>query len=142
MCCLEIQDVDLSEDQAEKQIIERMQQRLSEVSPACLTEHPTFKNILLDKEALSVWIENSKFERRRMPSSSQKQDENKVYRYYAYRSFVLWAYGHTGLLNRLEIPSCIRSIIKDRYPSATYRGFRSSHYVVPFDEEDWRNMQS
>ncbi|ETN73087.1 hypothetical protein NECAME_18535 [Necator americanus] len=47
-------DVDFSEDRAEKRIIERMQQRLSEVSPACITEHNTFKNIVVDREGISV----------------------------------------------------------------------------------------
>ncbi|RCN28685.1 hypothetical protein ANCCAN_25569 [Ancylostoma caninum] len=43
--------------------------------------------------------------------------ESRVLRYYAYRSFALWAYGRSGLGNHLELPSCVRAAIVNKFPS-------------------------
>ncbi|KHJ99682.1 hypothetical protein OESDEN_00336 [Oesophagostomum dentatum] len=41
----------------------------------------------------------------------------RVFRYYAYRSFAIWAYGSLGLSKRFEIPACVRTKIVSAYPS-------------------------
>ncbi|KAK6734695.1 hypothetical protein RB195_018095 [Necator americanus] len=62
-------------------------------------------------------IENGKLEldlkERSISSRSQQQDED-----------------NTGLLNRLEIPSCVRSVTNDKYLIATNAGFRGMRYAA------------
>ncbi|RCN24967.1 hypothetical protein ANCCAN_29325 [Ancylostoma caninum] len=109
-------------------------------------------------QVLSLLLENGRFEARDKRGASEKIEENRHitfgsclafilvklfrrYRYYAYRSFVLWAYGHLGLGNRLEIPACVRSAIMRMFPSQVkYVGFRSSGFdnsPVEADDSCW-----
>ncbi|KAL6735573.1 hypothetical protein Aduo_006001 [Ancylostoma duodenale] len=108
------------------EVVERIKEKMENMDGCCITGHPSFRKVVLDKEVLSLLLENGRFEARGKRGELEKIEEKRRYRYYAYRSFVLWAYGHFGLGNRLEIPACVRSTIMRAFPSQDYVGFRSS----------------
>ncbi len=53
----------------------------------------------------------------------------RKYRYTAYRNLVLWAWGRVGKHNRIPLPSCVLSAIRERYPSAD--GQYTGHLPAP-----------
>ncbi|EYC15176.1 hypothetical protein Y032_0037g3364 [Ancylostoma ceylanicum] len=138
VCCQELVDVNTS---VHTEVFTRVSEKLKSVSGRCIVEHPSFQKFVLDKEGISLWIENKRFECGPKSSTSATMDEPRRYRYYAYRCFVLWAYGHVGLGKRLEIPACVRKAIMEAYPSQSgYVGFReSSSSTDVVDEEIWYN---
>ncbi|EYC36954.1 hypothetical protein Y032_0841g2630 [Ancylostoma ceylanicum] len=144
LCCQEVFRVASSPF---TEVVERMKEKMENMDGCCITAHPSFRKVVLDKEVLrklsvpsdgkntlqsvfqvlSLLLENGRFEARGKRGALEKIEEQRRYRYYVYRSFVLWAYGHLGLGNRLEIPACVRSTIMKTFPSQDgYVGFRSS----------------
>ncbi|KAK6019319.1 hypothetical protein OSTOST_15049 [Ostertagia ostertagi] len=96
-------------------------------------------------QVLSVWVERRRFERQKKDRDMPKEDTSRIYRYYAYRSFVSWAYGILGMGKRYELPACVRVAIMNAYPSgnAEYVGFKpwksgTKHFECEDDDEEWR----
>lgn len=87
----------------------------------CITEQPSFENIVLDREALSVVIVS------RTDVLVDRSDfSNERYRFAAYHQFILWQNGYLGRGNCRVVPSCATWAIRDKYPSSdgVYTGFR------------------
>lgn len=53
-------------------------------------------------------------------------DQNKKYRYTAYKEFVWWIWGRLGRFRRIRLPCCVEARIREEFPSATYTGFHYS----------------
>ena len=51
----------------------------------------------------------------------QRQFNNEVARFAAYRQFIMWRYGRLGQRNLKVIPSCSVSAIRDRFPDPNVR---------------------
>ncbi|RCN41399.1 hypothetical protein ANCCAN_12666, partial [Ancylostoma caninum] len=134
LCC---QEVFRMASSPFKEVFERVKEIMENMGGLCITDHPSFRKVVLDEEVLSLLMENKRFEARNKSSTLEKIEEKRRYRYYAYRSFVLWAYGHLGLRNRLELLACVRSSIMRSFPSQDgYVGFRNSA-PVEADDSYW-----
>ena len=48
------------------------------------------------------------------------------YRYTAYRQFVRWCWGYLGKNIRVPLPSCVTAVIRQKYNSPDYVGFKYS----------------
>ena len=51
---------------------------------------------------------------------------NKKMRLYMYRLFTYLKFGHLGRGNRIPIPSCVTTQIRNRYPDQTYTEFKEA----------------
>jgi hypothetical protein len=50
----------------------------------------------------------------------------RTYRYIAYRRFVLWIWHRLGRRNRKVLPACVVKVIRTKFPSDEYTGFRAA----------------
>ncbi|XP_060567198.1 P2X purinoceptor 7-like [Ruditapes philippinarum] len=94
----------------------------------CITEHPAFERVVLDRTVLEVaFIQILMYKRSRARAPDELS--NTQYRLAAYRQFVsLMMKGEKlGKGNRVVIPSCVTQKIRSEFPSSdnTYCGFKS-----------------
>ncbi|XP_006811377.1 uncharacterized protein LOC102801802 [Saccoglossus kowalevskii] len=90
---------------------------------ACITGHPGFKPVCLDKYVLLTAYHVYRPYHGTIPESSER------YRYVAYRQLVRWCWGYLGKDVRVPLPSCAVHFIRETFPSlnGVYQGF---NYVV------------
>ena len=88
----------------------------------CITRYGSFRNVVLDREVLTVGI-HQRCDLRADPIDYS----NNSYRKAAYRNYILWNNGHLGYHNRRVVPSCVTWSIRDHYPDARgqYMGFKA-----------------
>ena len=86
----------------------------------CITQHPSFHSLVLDREVLIVSIIG-----RREVFVDRSDYSNEGMRHAAYTQYVLWQNGYLGRGNRKVVPSCATWAIRDKYPNADgiYTGF-------------------
>ena len=88
---------------------------------SCVTSFELFRNIVLDREVLTIAI------RARCDIRAENADyEMNSFRKAAYRQFILWKYGKLGKGNRRVCPSCVVRLVRQTYPAldGQYMGFR------------------
>lgn len=88
---------------------------------SCVTSYELFRNIVLDREVLTIAI------RARCDIRAENADyEMNSFRKAAYRQFILWKYGKLGKSNRRVCPSCVVRLVRQTYPAldGQYMGFR------------------
>ncbi|XP_067030911.1 P2X purinoceptor 7-like [Acropora muricata] len=88
---------------------------------SCVTSYELFRNIVLDREVLTIAI------RARSDIRAENADyEMNSFRKAAYRQFILWKYGKLGKGNRRVCPSCLVRLVRQTYPvlDGQYMGFR------------------
>ncbi|XP_048742687.1 P2X purinoceptor 7-like [Ostrea edulis] len=104
VCCTEISVVDQARGDLE-----------------CITQHQTFKDNCLNTRVLEVSLYD-------YVQSEGPLDDNEpiheVYRYIAYRRFVLWVWQKLGKGNRKILPACVVTTIRNAFPSEQYTGFK------------------
>ncbi|KAK6014783.1 hypothetical protein OSTOST_19825 [Ostertagia ostertagi] len=134
------------ENAARKKAEQRLKEKLKDCK-RCIVQHPSFEKEVLSEEVLSAKIKEARLgeKRRRI-----REDQYMVFRYYSYRSFILWAYGPMGMREPFELPACVRAAIMSRFsqdcdtPSAPKGKKRSAKKEAPkkealdCDEEEWR----
>ncbi|XP_078022366.1 P2X purinoceptor 7-like [Epinephelus lanceolatus] len=90
----------------------------------CVSQLPHFSLYCLDEDNLRIhrrYREDLLVVR----PAREPGDDNREYRYAAYRHFIFWQHGALGQRNRLVIPSCCVCAIRDRFPDphGQYTGF-------------------
>lgn len=90
----------------------------------CVSVLPHMSLYILDEHVLrlSRRLRNDIYALR---DTQEPGDDNREYRYGAYRNFVLWQCGPLGAGNRVVIPSCCVRRIREKFPdpSGQYTGF-------------------
>ncbi|CAN7944072.1 unnamed protein product [Ixodes pacificus] len=93
----------------------------------CITKHHLFHLYCLNRDILD--LEYVKLRVSRPLSLRNRQHINAKYRYTAYCQFVWWMYGKLGRENRVPLPSCVVTRVRQEFPApkpSDYRGFRYS----------------
>ena len=90
----------------------------------CVTEYPTFKNIIKDPELIKMHLIRMSHQSSKCFPHEPVQDSK--FRYGAYRMVTLWIHGVLGRENRKVLPSCIVNKIRTLYPDCdvNYTGFK------------------
>uniref|UniRef100_A0A2C9KIH9 P2X purinoreceptor 7 intracellular domain-containing protein n=1 Tax=Biomphalaria glabrata TaxID=6526 RepID=A0A2C9KIH9_BIOGL len=87
ICCTEIHNVSL---------------KMSSNNLPCISNHPGFRPVCLDKDSLQTAHHNY-----RELFGDHFNDKHEQYRYTAYRQFVRWCWGCLGRSIRVPLPSCV-----------------------------------
>ncbi|KAK3709451.1 hypothetical protein QZH41_017496, partial [Actinostola sp. cb2023] len=123
--CIPTQQVQTSYCCKEQQKITRRIQQFIEKNPEeqifCITLHPGFQSVCLDRYVLDTVY----YQYRQEHGNFNHDGENEKYRYTAYRQFVRWCWEWLGRRVRVPLPSCVLSKIRGTYPSPNgqYRDF-------------------
>lgn len=107
---------------------------------SCVTDCPIFLNHILSKDGLYITRQMilqttiNSYKKRML----KKELDNKAWRFLAYRQFVFWInhWANLGKGNRVVIPSCVVTKIRDSFPeeSGFYVGFIPSGNA---NENEW-----
>lgn len=95
----------------------------------CISRLQAFQMYCLNDEILRIH-RNYRFDLTAMGRGrGEPGQDNKEFRFAAYRSFIYWHHGALGPRNRQVIPSCCVWRIRDKWPSPTdqYTGFIPGH---------------
>ncbi|CAN7944445.1 unnamed protein product [Ixodes hexagonus] len=90
----------------------------------CITKHHLFVLYCLNRDVLD--LEYTKLRVSRPLSARNIQHMNAKYRYTAYCQFVWWVYGKLGKENRVPLPSCVVTRVREEFPAlngTAYKGF-------------------
>ncbi|RCN33233.1 hypothetical protein ANCCAN_20945 [Ancylostoma caninum] len=79
VCCQELLDVSTS---VNPEVVTRVSEKLKSVPGRCIVEHPSFQKFVLDKEGISLWIENKRFECGPKSTNSTSMDEPRHVLYF------------------------------------------------------------
>ncbi|PIO74760.1 hypothetical protein TELCIR_03226 [Teladorsagia circumcincta] len=147
ICCREVLKTEIEEPTCSGQLdaVEGLKAKLKDCK-RCIVQHPSFEKDVLDEETLSAKIKETRAGEKRRRIC---EDQNMVFRYYAYRSFILWAYGRMGMREPFELPACVRAAIMSKFSldgekPSTPKGRKRVKKEVPkkealeCDEEEWR----
>ncbi|XP_043922121.1 P2X purinoceptor 7-like [Protopterus annectens] len=103
--------------------------------PHCITAHPLFESTCLTTHMLHILMRAMYYFKGHF---QRTQWTNRVYRFVAYRAYVLWMYDNKklGYGHRVVIPSCVVNSIRQRFPSEEndYVGFQAFEGFWEFTE--------
>ncbi|KAK7480235.1 hypothetical protein BaRGS_00028511 [Batillaria attramentaria] len=104
--------------------IDEMRVLMDGVSEACITQHPGFATVCLDQ-----WVLRTAYWQYRQQYSEQINDENRRYRYTAYRQLVRFVWHFLGRHIRVVLPACAVLAIRRAFSSAdgSYTGFSDNY---------------
>ncbi|GMS90397.1 hypothetical protein PENTCL1PPCAC_12572, partial [Pristionchus entomophagus] len=88
---------------------------------SCICDDPLFKDYILTEAAA-----RSSAETFSMMSGEEITDQNKSYRYGAYRLFVAPTMANYGKGVRVRLPACFVKKVRELWPSNNYTGFSYS----------------
>ncbi len=102
---------------------------VNEAIPTCITQHPGFKSVCLNKWVLkTAW-----FQYKQQYADAYEGPEHKQLRHIAYRQLVRWCWGFLGKDIRVVMPSCAVMCIRAHFPPPgleddfIFEGFHFSH---------------
>jgi len=81
-------------------------------APVCITQHPGFQAVCLNRWVLqTAWYQYKK-----QYSQSYEGPQHKLNRHIAYRQLVRWCWGILGKEIRVPLPSCAVCCIRAHFP--------------------------
>ncbi|XP_065900520.1 P2X purinoceptor 7-like isoform X1 [Dysidea avara] len=89
------------------------------VRPVCISEHADFSNVCLCRAVLMVTLHSHRYH---YGSADEPVDENRKFRYLAYRQMTWWGWHYLGRHRCVVLPSCVVSRIRQEFPSDEYTG--------------------
>ena len=105
-CCLEFEQIVTKNSEAVKM-------GDCEQPPSCITQHPGFQAVCLNKWVLqAAW-----YQYKQQYCQSFDGPEHKLNRHIAYRQLVRWCWGILGKEIRVPLPSCVVCCIRAHFPA-------------------------
>ena len=119
VCCQEI-------DQVQNKLIEAVSSGECEEQPKCITQHPGFHPVCINR-----WIlQTAWYQYKQQYKDPYDGAEDKRFRHIAYRQLARWCWGILGKEIRVVLPSCAVMCIRNFYPPPgpeeefVFKGFR------------------
>ncbi|XP_072176071.1 uncharacterized protein [Diadema setosum] len=110
VCCKEI-----------PRVVEKMDSFADGGDLDCITMHPGFKTVCLDKYVLETAY--YQYEQQYDEDARGDATDNERNRHVAYRQLVRWCWRFLGRYVRVPLPSCAVNQIRKAFPSQEYKGF-------------------
>ncbi|XP_078507022.1 uncharacterized protein LOC144767480 [Lissotriton helveticus] len=93
-----------------------MVKNMSGYDVACITSHPAFQTVVLDPFVLETAYYSYRMTKYRRGKLSTGELKNyRLYRYTAYRQLTRWCWGMLGDDNRMDLPACAISAIRNTF---------------------------
>ena len=105
ICCQEIEAV-------QNKLIEAVTSGECEEQPQCITQHPGFHAVCINRWVLQVaW-----YQYKQQYKAAYDGQEDKLFRHIAYRQLTRWCWGILGKEIRVVLPACAVMCIRNFYP--------------------------
>ncbi|XP_064612525.1 P2X purinoceptor 7-like [Liolophura sinensis] len=114
ICCQEI-----------SRVVDRIELAPGDEKPKCITEHPGFQSVVLDRDVLET-----AYYVYRQQYGPMNLTHNSQYRYVAYRQLCRWCWKWLGKRIRVVLPACCVHKILQEFPLADGEqrtGYRDPH---------------
>ena len=120
--CVSCQEI----DQVQNKLIEAVSSGECEEQPKCITQHPGFHPVCINRWVLqTAW-----YQYKQQHKDPYDGAEDKLFRHIAYRQLARWCWGILGKEIRVVLPSCAVMCIRNFYPPPgpeeefVFKGFR------------------
>ncbi|XP_028518526.1 uncharacterized protein LOC114576318 [Exaiptasia diaphana] len=105
----------------------------------CITIHPGFRNVCLDKWVLEVAAIGLKTRKGRSYLALYREGrktESEFLRSVGYRQVIRFIFDYMGNSMRTPLPACVYHAIRAKFPSDNYEGFEEEEVEEEDDDED------
>ncbi|XP_068690066.1 uncharacterized protein [Montipora foliosa] len=114
--------------------IDRCRERMAQVEKdeECVTSHPGFESVCLDRWVLATAAIGLKTKQKKAYTTlfaEGNTTENKFLRSVSYRQFVLMVWEYVGSSNRIPLPCCVYNALRKEFPiqdDEDYHGYEEN----------------
>ncbi|KXJ07569.1 hypothetical protein AC249_AIPGENE27944 [Exaiptasia diaphana] len=110
-----------------------------EMDDTCITEHPGFENVFLDRwvlEVAAIGLKTRKGRSYLAVYKEGKKSQSEFLRSVGYRQIVRFIFDYMGNSMRTPLHACVYHTIRAKFPSDTYKGFEDEEEVDDEEEEE------
>ena len=122
ICCQKIEAV-------QNKLIKAVTSGECEEQPQCITQHPGFQAVCINRWVLQVaW-----YQYKQQYKATYDRREDKLFRHIAYRQLTRWCWGILGKEIRVVLPACAVMCMRNFYPPPgpeedfVFEGFHYAH---------------